>query len=159
MAPFWGSFWGRFGSQNGSQKHEKVVPKSHSKTGLKNDRFLIDFGVPLGSKMEPKIDQKLVIFQVGVPEGPRGSPGVDFGRIFDDFWSYFGVFLVTFSEGFRAYRSLVSHGFLMFLVLMSVWLLHRFQRYSLSCSAWSRQRRRRGRRPHDVLVSRMGTLT
>ena len=59
---------------------------------------------------------------------------------------------VTFSEGFRTRRSLVSHGFLMFLVLMSVWLLHRFQRYFLSCLAWSRQRRRRGRRPHDVHV-------
>ena len=68
-------------------------------------------------------------------------------------------FFVTFSEGFRGCSLIVSHGFLMFLVLMSVWLLHRFQRYSLSCSAWSRQRRRRGRRPHDVLVSRMGLLT
>jgi len=51
---FWVSFWGRFGSPNGGQKHEKVVPKSHSKTGIKNDRFLIDFGVPLGSQMEPE---------------------------------------------------------------------------------------------------------
>ena len=125
-----------------------MVPKSHSKTGLKNDRFLIDFGVPFGVEIKAKIGTFRVhigpLAQVGSPGGPRGSPGVDFGRIFDDFWSYFEVFLVTFSEGFRAYRSLVSHGFLMFLVLMSVWLLHRFQRYSLSCSAWSRQRRRRG---------------
>ena len=58
--------------------------------------------------------------QVGSPGGLRGSPGVDFERIFDDFWSYVGVFLVTFSEGFRVYRSIVSHGLLMFLVLMSV---------------------------------------
>ena len=83
-------------------------------TYLKNDRLLIDFGVPFGSKMEPKIDQKSIIFQVGVPEGPRGSPGVDFERIFDDFCSYFGMFLVTFSEGFRVCRSIVSHGLLMF---------------------------------------------
>ena len=48
LVPFGVSFWGRFGSPNGGQKHEKVVPKSHSKTGLKNDRFLIDFGVPFG---------------------------------------------------------------------------------------------------------------
>ena len=48
LGPFGVSFWGRFGSPNGGQKHEKVVPKSHSKTGLKNDRFLIDFGVPFG---------------------------------------------------------------------------------------------------------------
>ena len=116
-------------------------------------------GSHVGSKMEPDRVHIGLLSQVGSPGGPRGSPGVDFGRIFDDFWTYFGVFLVTFSEGFRTCRSLVSHGFLMFLVLMSVWLLHRFQRYFLSCSAWSRQRRRRGRRPHDVLVSRMGPLT
>ena len=48
LGPSWVSFWGRFGSPNGGQKREKVVPKSHSKTGLKNDRFLIDFGVPFG---------------------------------------------------------------------------------------------------------------
>ena len=54
LAPFWVSFWGRFGSPNGGQKHEKVVPKSHSKTGLKNDRFLVDFGVPLGTLLEPE---------------------------------------------------------------------------------------------------------
>ena len=65
--------------------HEKVVPKRHSKTGLKNDRFLVDFGDQLGTLLEPKIDEKSIIFQVGVPEGPRGSPGVDFERIFDDF--------------------------------------------------------------------------
>ena len=54
LGPFWVYFWGRFGSPNGGQKHEKVVPKSHSKTGLKNDRFLIDFGVPLGTLWEPE---------------------------------------------------------------------------------------------------------
>jgi len=51
---FFVSFWGRFGSPNGGQKHEKVVPKSHSKTGRKNDRFLVDFGVPLGTLLEPE---------------------------------------------------------------------------------------------------------
>ena len=125
--------------------------------------MLVDFssiwGSHLGSKTEPERVHKGLLAQVGSPGGPRGSPGVDFERIFDDFGSYFGVFLVTFSEGFRVHSLIVSHGFLMFLVLMSVWLLHRFQRYFLSCSAWSRQRRRRGRRPHDVLVSRMGPLT
>ena len=48
LGPFGVSFWGRFGSPNGGKKHEKMVPKSHSKTGIKNDRFLIDFGVPFG---------------------------------------------------------------------------------------------------------------
>ena len=48
LAPFWVSFWGRLGSPNGCQKHEKVIPKRRSKTGLKNYRFLIDFGVPFG---------------------------------------------------------------------------------------------------------------
>ena len=54
LGPFWVSFWRCFGSPNGGQKHEKVVPKSHSKTGLKNDRLLIDFGVPLGTHLEPE---------------------------------------------------------------------------------------------------------
>ena len=36
-------------------------------------------------------------------------------------------------------------------VLISVWLLHRFQNYFLSCSAWSRQRRNCHRKPHDLL--------
>ena len=54
LVPFGVSFWGRFGSPNGGQKHEKVVPKSHSKTGLNNDRFLVDFGVPLGTLLEPE---------------------------------------------------------------------------------------------------------
>ena len=63
LGPFGVSFWGRFGSPNGGQKHEKVVPKSQSKAGLKNDR----------------------------PGSPRGSLGVDFGRMFDDWWSYVGV--------------------------------------------------------------------
>ena len=113
----------------------------------------------MGSKTEPERVHKGLLAQVGSPGVPRGSTGVDFERIFDDFGSYFGVSLVTFSEDFRVHSLIVSHGFLMFLVLMSVWLLHRFQRYFLSCSAWSRQRRRRGRRPHDVLISRMGPLT
>ena len=83
---------------------QKVVPKSHSKTGQKNDRFFIDFGVPLGSKMEPKIDKKLVIFQVGVPEGPRGSPGVDLGRSL-------GGFLVIFGPILGCFWSLLAKGF------------------------------------------------
>ena len=49
LGPFWVYFWGRFGSPNGGQKHEKVVPKSHSKSCPKNDGFLLDFGSPLGS--------------------------------------------------------------------------------------------------------------
>ena len=78
--------------------------------------------------MEPHRAHKGVLAQVGSPGGPRGSPGVDFERIFDDFGSYVGVFLVTFSEGFRTCSLIVSYGFLMFLILMSAWLLHRFQR-------------------------------
>ena len=156
LGPFWVSFWRCFWSPNGGQKHEQVVPKSLSKTGIKNDRFLGPFWGPKWSqKGANKGSQKRSWFK----QGSWGPPRVDLALIVDDFWTYVGVFLVTFSEGFRACRSLVPHGFLMFLVLMSVWLLHRFQRYFLSCSAWSRQRRRRGRRPHDVLVSRMGPLT
>ena len=60
----------------------------------------------------------------GVPEALQESIFVGF---FYYFWIYFGMFRGTFSEGFHACRSLVSHGILMFLVLMSVWLLHRFQ--------------------------------
>ena len=40
--------------------------------------FLIDFGVPLGSNMEAKIDKTSIIFQVGVPEGPMGRFWKDF---------------------------------------------------------------------------------
>ena len=83
--------------------------------------------------MEPDRVHKGLLSQVESPGGPRGSPGVDFGRNFDHFWIYFGVFVVTFREVFHACRSLVSYRFLMFLVLMSVWLLHRFQRYFLIC--------------------------
>ena len=59
----------------------------------KNDQFLIDLGVPLESKMEPKMDQKLIIFQVGVPEGPRGRFWKDFGAISELFWDDFAEVL------------------------------------------------------------------
>ena len=93
LGPFLVSFRGRFGSQNGGQQHEKVVPKSHSKTGLKNDRFLINlgvpFGVPNGARKVQIRRHKGLLSQVGSPGGPRGSPGIDFNRIFDDFWELF----------------------------------------------------------------------
>ena len=83
---------------------------------------MIDFwsilGSLLGSKMEPDRVHKGYIKGSCLKQdrhgGPRGSPGVDVDRIFDYFWTYFGVFLVTFSEGFRVCRSIVSHGLLMF---------------------------------------------
>ena len=50
--------------------------------------------VPLGSILEPNIDQKLNMFQVGVPEGPRGRSWKDFGPFWelcwDDFLKLFG---------------------------------------------------------------------
>ena len=61
LGPFWVSFWRCFGSPNGGQKHEKVVPKSHSKTGLKNVRNLSI----LGSHLE--------VGSPGVPEALQGS--------------------------------------------------------------------------------------
>ena len=39
---------------------KQMVPKSNSKTGPKNDRFLIDFGVPLGVENGAKMDTKRV---------------------------------------------------------------------------------------------------
>ena len=39
--------------------------------------------------MEPNIDQKSIIFQVGVPEGPRGRFWKDFGPILELFWDDF----------------------------------------------------------------------
>ena len=51
-------------------------------------------GSHLGSKMEPQRVHKGLLSQVGSPGGPRGSPGVDFGRIFDDVWSYFVLIFV-----------------------------------------------------------------
>ena len=89
MAHFWDSFWRCFGSRNGGQEPQKEVLKSLSKLGRNNDNFFIDFGIPLGSKMEPKIDQKSIIFEVGVPEGPRGRFWKDFGPILELFWDDF----------------------------------------------------------------------
>ena len=39
--------------------------------------------------MEPKIDQKSIILEVGVPEGPRGRFWKDFGPILELFWDDF----------------------------------------------------------------------
>ena len=39
--------------------------------------------------MEPKIDQKLTLAQVGVPEGPRGRFWKDFGPMLELFWDDF----------------------------------------------------------------------
>ena len=77
LGPFLVSFWGRFGSPNGGQKHEKVVPKSHSKTGLKNDRFFVDFGVPFGVENGAKNGLKT---DLGSSRVPRGSQRLSRGR-------------------------------------------------------------------------------
>ena len=66
--------WRPRASKRGSQKSLKFRMKKYN--------CLIDFGVPLGSKMELKINQKSIIFQVGVPEGPRGR----FWKDFCGFW-------------------------------------------------------------------------
>ena len=79
-------FWGRFGSPNGGQKHETVVPKSHSKTGLKNDRFLIDFGVPFGVQNGAQNGLKT---DIGSSRGSRGSQG----SILEGCWINFGAIL------------------------------------------------------------------
>ena len=47
--------------------------------------------------MEPDRVHKGLLSHVGSPGGPRGSPGVDFERIFDDFGSYLGCFFEGFS--------------------------------------------------------------
>ena len=70
---------------------------------------MIDFGVPLGSKMESKIDQKSIIFQEGVPEGLRGRFWKDFGSILELFWD-------DFSEVFGCISML---GLIVFKVLAS----------------------------------------
>ena len=82
LGPFGVSFWGRFGSPNGGQKHEKVVPKSHSKTGLKNDRFLVDYGVPFGVENGAKNGLKT---DLGSSRVPRGSQRLSRGRFGEDF--------------------------------------------------------------------------
>ena len=104
-----------FGSPNGGHTLQKEVLKSLPKLCRKTHICLIDFGVPLGSKMEPNIDQKSIIFQVGAPEGPRGRCWKDFGPILELFWDdfrkmfgrismlgliVFNVFLLTFRERF-----------------------------------------------------------
>ena len=77
LGPFLVSFWGRLGGPNGGQKHEKVVPKSHSKTGLKNDRFLVDFGVPFGVENGAKNGLKT---DLGSSRVARGSQRLSRGR-------------------------------------------------------------------------------
>ena len=77
LGPFLVSFWGRFGSPNGGQKHEKVVPKSHSKTGLKNDRlfdrFWGPFGDPFGARKGEIRGLKSDLCSSRVPGGVQGS--------------------------------------------------------------------------------------
>ena len=43
---------------------------------------------------------KGLLSQVGSPGGPRGSPGVDFGCIFDDFGAILVCFLLLLAKGF-----------------------------------------------------------
>ena len=82
LGPFLVSFWGCFGSPNGGKKHEKVVPKSHSKTGFKNDRFFVDFGVPFGVENGAKNGLKTDLGSVRVA---RGSQRLSRGRFWEDF--------------------------------------------------------------------------
>jgi len=89
LALFWVSFWGRLGSPNGGQKHEKVVPKSHSKTCLKNDRFLVDFGVPFGVQNGAKNGLKT---DLGSSRVARGSQRLSRGRTWKDFWWFLELF-------------------------------------------------------------------
>ena len=85
LGPFWVSFWMCFGSPNGGQKLENVVPKSQSKNISKIMCFSSIWGSHLGSQTEPERVHKGFLSHIGSPGGPRGSPGVDFGRSFDDF--------------------------------------------------------------------------
>ena len=113
---FWEPKWRPRASKRGSEKSLKIMMKNQSFF----DRFWGPFGVLNGAKNRSKIGH----FSSRGPGSSqrlfRGRFWEDFGRIVGDFWSYFFVFLVTFSEGFRACRSLVSYGFLMCLVLTSV---------------------------------------
>ena len=79
---FWVSFWGRFGRLNGGQKHEKVVPKSHPKIGLKNYRFLVALGVPFGVQNGAQHGLKSDLGSVRVA---RGSQRLSRGRFWKDF--------------------------------------------------------------------------
>ena len=93
--PFGSHFGGRFGTPNGGQKHEKVVPKSHSKTGLKNDRFLIDFGVLTGAIKGEIRGLKSDLCSSRVPGGVQGS-------ILGGFLMILGPILWWFWHGFWA---------------------------------------------------------
>ena len=70
-----------------------MVPKSRSKTGLKNDRFLVDFGVPFGVQNGAKNGLKT---DLGSSRGLRGSQG----SILEGFGTILGAILGGFSEGF-----------------------------------------------------------
>ena len=108
---FWSwlpSFWGRFGSPNGGQKHEKVVPQSHSKSCLKNDRFLIDFGGPFGV---PNGVRKV---QIRGPKSDLRSSRVSGAlrrSILDGFLIILGPLFGLFSEGFRTSLNDHTHVF------------------------------------------------
>ena len=64
--------------------------------------FLSILGSHLGSKTEPERVHKGLLAQVGLPGGPRGSPGVDVWWISITFCEHCGVFMVAFWEWFRA---------------------------------------------------------
>ena len=90
---------------------------------------------PLGHHLGPKWSQKRqhegLKSDLGSSRGGQGVPEALQGSILEGILNFFGPILVCFwslfSEGFRACRSLVSHGFSMFLFLMSAWLLHGFR--------------------------------
>ena len=111
MGPFGVSFWGRFGSPNGGQKRQKVVPKSHSKTGLKNDRCLINFGRFWGPFGVPNGARKV---QIRVPKSDLASSRV-LGGLQGSIWH---LFLVIFGPMLRwfwcaslTYRSTCAYVF------------------------------------------------
>ena len=85
LGSFWEPKWRPKAWKSGSQKSFK----NRSRKWSIFDRFWGPFGVPNGARKVQIRVHKGLLSQVGSPGGPRGSPGVDFGRIFVDFWKLF----------------------------------------------------------------------
>ena len=99
-----------------------MVPKSHSKTGLKNDRLLIDFGVPFGVQNGVQNGLKTDLGSSRVPECPRGR-----------FWKDFRPFVELFWDDFlKVVRRISMLGLIVFKVFASSFL-RRWWEISLCC--------------------------
>ena len=112
MLWFWTPFGCHFGGVLGAQMEARSFKKRFWKVSQNYDQTMISFwsilGSLLGFKMDPERVHKGLLAQVGLPGGPRGSPGADFERIFDHFETYFGMIFWRFLDLYQCSDSLCS---------------------------------------------------